>query len=190
MKQSPEHRSMPPQFGDPPLNILDNLIEGCQVIGPDWRYRYVNDAAASQERRPKEQLVARTTMEVYPGIENTPLFSVMRQCVQERPARRIENKFTFPDGSQGWFELRLEPLPEGLFILSVDITERKRATKEERMMYEVLQLVNASETLESLLQEVAEDLAFALRSAEIRRDWTAPQQTSRGSRNSSARPRN
>jgi PAS domain S-box-containing protein len=32
-----------------------------------------------------------------------------------------------PNREVGWFELRIQPMPEGLFILSIDITERKQA---------------------------------------------------------------
>jgi signal transduction histidine kinase len=39
----------------------------------------------------------------------------------------MENEFTFPDGSKGWFELRFVPVPEGVCILSLDITENKRS---------------------------------------------------------------
>ena len=33
----------------------------------------------------------------------------------------------FPDRSTGWFDVRSQPVPEGVFVLSIDITERKRA---------------------------------------------------------------
>lgn len=45
--------------------------------------------------------------------------------MHERVADEIENLFVYPDGETGWFELRVEPVPEGLMILSLDITERK-----------------------------------------------------------------
>ena len=117
-----------------PRNILDSLLEGCQVIGFDWRYLYVNEAAARQGRRPKEELLGRTMMEAYPGIEDTPMFAVLRQCMEERRPNQIENEFTFPDGSKGWFELRLEPVPDGVFILSLEITEQKRAEEARRRL--------------------------------------------------------
>ena len=34
--------------------IFDNFIEGCQIISSDWRYLYVNDAAARQNCAEKE----------------------------------------------------------------------------------------------------------------------------------------
>lgn len=106
---------------------MDSMMEGAQIIGFDWRYLYVNDAAAAQGHKTKEELLGQTMEQVYPGIEQTELFTVMRPCMQQRVAQRMENEFAFPDGSTGWFDLNIEPAPEGLFILSHDVTERKRA---------------------------------------------------------------
>lgn len=107
--------------------ILDSMMEGCQIIDFDWRYVYVNETAARQGRYSPEALLNRTVMEVYPGIETTELFATLRHCMETRESRRIENQFTFPDGRPGWFELSIQPAPSGLFILSTDITERKQA---------------------------------------------------------------
>lgn len=106
-------------------NTLDNMLEGCQIIDFDWRYVYVNVAAARQGHSKPEDLLQRTMMEAYPGIEKTELFRVLRRCMEERLPQNMENVFTFPDGGVGWFDLRIQPVPEGLFILSIDITERK-----------------------------------------------------------------
>src|SRR4030042_4419667 len=59
---------------------LDNMLEGCQIIGYDWRYLYVNDAAAAPGRTTKERLLGKTIMEAYGGIENTEMFSPPRKC--------------------------------------------------------------------------------------------------------------
>src|ERR1051325_1124684 len=61
--------------------ILDNLIEGCQIIGFDWRYLYVNDVTAQQGHQSKEALLGHTMMEKYPGIEITPMFAALRHCM-------------------------------------------------------------------------------------------------------------
>ncbi len=107
--------------------VLDSMMEGCQIIDFEWRYIYLNDIAATQSRYPREALLNHTMMEMYPGIENTGLFDAMRLCMQERVPARMENQFTFPDGSLGWFELSIQPALQGIFILSADITERKLA---------------------------------------------------------------
>jgi PAS domain S-box-containing protein len=113
-------------------HAMDNMLAGCQIIGFDWRYRYMNNAAAEQGRRGKEELLGRIMTEVYPGIEDEELFAVIKSCMEERTSHHTEGEFTFPDGAKGWFELRIQPVPEGVFILSVDITERRRAEQRAR----------------------------------------------------------
>jgi hypothetical protein len=69
-------------------------------------------------------------IEMYPGIEDTELFKVLKSCMEERKSHHMDNKFIYQDGSIGWFELRIHPVPEGLFILSIDITKRVREQEE------------------------------------------------------------
>src|SRR5690606_29836481 len=89
-------------------------------------------ALVRQGRRTREELIGRTMMECYPGIEATPMFTMLRRCMETRRPDRMENEFRFPDGSVGWFELRFEPMPEGVFILSLDCTDRRRAEEQLR----------------------------------------------------------
>ena len=63
---------------------LDNILEGCQIIGFDWRYLYLNDVVARHARMTKESLLGRKITEVFPGIENTEVFHFMRRCMKER----------------------------------------------------------------------------------------------------------
>jgi PAS domain S-box-containing protein len=116
---------------------MDGLIEGCQIIGFDWRFLYVNDAAARQGRKAKEAFLGRTIMEVLPGIETTELFRVLKRCLEERNTEHLVNEYSFADGSKGWFELSVQAVEEGIFLLSVDITERRKAEenlKENRAL--------------------------------------------------------
>jgi hypothetical protein len=141
-------------------STLDSLMEGCQIIGFDWRYSYINPTAARQGRKRQDELIGRAMMEAYPGIERTELFAVLRECMEKRIARRMENEFTFADGSNGLFELRIEPVPEGIFILSNDITDGRRAERRERLQYATTRILAESAGLPDaapkLLQAVCE----------------------------------
>ncbi|MBI4187920.1 MAG: GAF domain-containing protein, partial [Chloroflexi bacterium] len=106
---------------------LDGMLEGCQIIDFNWRYIYLNDTAVGHSQSIRETLLGRTMMEIYPGIENTDMFAHARRCLDERIPHRMENMFTFPDGSQKWFDLSIEPVSQGVLILSIDITEHKQA---------------------------------------------------------------
>lgn len=112
------------------LSILDSLLEGFQVIDYHWKYLYVNTTVASQGQSTIDKLLGKTMMECYPGIEDTFMFSQLRKCMDERVTLHFENEFTYNDGTRNWFELRIEPIPEGIFVLSTNITNRKKAEEE------------------------------------------------------------
>lgn len=112
------------------ISILDSLLEGFQVIDYNWKYLYVNTTVANQGQSTVDRLLGKTMMECYPGIEDTYMFSQLQKCMDERVTLQFENEFVYNDGSKNWFELRIEPIPEGVFILSTNITNRKEAEEE------------------------------------------------------------
>lgn len=121
---------------------FDELREGCQILDFDWRYLYINDAAVSHGRQPKPQLLGRTLLECYPGVEASALFATLRRCMAERTTAQIENEFVYADGSTAWFELRIQPVPQGLFILSLDITARHRAEAQLQRLHRTLTVLS------------------------------------------------
>lgn len=113
------------QFKDDILNVL---IEGFQLISYEWKYLYVNEAVIKHSKyNSKEELMGYTMMEKYPGIEKTPLFRELEKCMVDREPISFINEFEYPDGTKGWFDLRIHPVPEGIYILSIDISDQKKA---------------------------------------------------------------
>lgn len=129
-------------------SLFDHMIEGCQIIDQDFRYLYVNEAVVKQSRHTKEELLGRTMMEAYPGIENTEMFTHLRFCMEKHEPQQMENEFTFPNGSKGWFTVLMEPIPKGIFVLSLDITERKRVEKD---------LEDAKVAARNVIEDLAEE---------------------------------
>ncbi len=108
-------------------DTLDCLIEGCQIIGFDWKCLYVNDSAMLQVRRNREELFGHTLKEIYPGIEGTDLFATFNRCMKERKPQRIVGELAWPDGSMGSFEISIQPVPEGMMILTQNLKSQSEA---------------------------------------------------------------
>ncbi|MBA4410444.1 MAG: hypothetical protein C0397_13605 [Odoribacter sp.] len=108
-------------------STLNQMIESCQIIDFDWKYIYLNDVADKQNRRPKEELLGNKLMDMWPGIEATEVFQMMKRCMDSRLAQHQEVEFTFADGAKEWFDVNIEPSSEGIFVMSANITERKQA---------------------------------------------------------------
>ena len=131
---------------------FEHMLEGAQIIGFDWRYLYLNDMAQAHSRRPKDELLSNRYMDMWPGSEGTHLFAMMKRCMDDRTPCRMQNEFVYPDGRVHWFELSIQPSPEGIFILSIDITERKQAEIELRRSEELYR--GLTKTLDSVVAAV------------------------------------
>lgn len=110
--------------------VFDQATIGFQVIDTDWRYVFANQTVAKQAENTPDALVGHTMMEMYPGIEKTPLFTQLKKCMDERVGIHMKNEFVFPDGKKVWFQLFIHPWSGGIMIFSVDINEHKLAEQK------------------------------------------------------------
>jgi PAS domain S-box-containing protein len=150
----PEHRSLP---GERLTSVLDALMEGFQILDFDLRYLYLNEAAAMQGRATRVSLLGRTLSECYPGVEQSELYTHLRRCLSERTSQTFENEFQYPDGSIAYFELRVEPVPEGVSVLSIDISTRRQAEVRLRESEERLRHAQRMESVGMLAAGIAHD---------------------------------
>ena len=125
-------------------NILDNMNEGFQIIGFDWCYKYLNKTAVIHARFEKEQLIDQKMMDIFPDIENTRLFELLQETMEDRLPYQFENEFIYPDGHKRIFLINIQPIAEGISVLSIDITDHKIAEAALRVSEEKNQAILAS----------------------------------------------
>lgn len=119
------------------ISTLDNMLEGCQIIGFDWRYIYVNHSAARSARIPRDSIIGHTVLEKFPHIGDTELYAAIQRCLDERIPHRAELEFMYEDGDKAWFDFSIQPVPEGVFILTLDVSQARQThlalkTSEEK----------------------------------------------------------
>jgi PAS domain S-box-containing protein len=106
---------------------FDNMLEGVQIHDFNWRFVYVNDTIVKHTKFKRKDLIGYTLMDKYPGIEKTELFKKVERCMKERVTERLETEFVHADGKIAHYQISVKPIPEGVFLLSIDITKRKIA---------------------------------------------------------------
>jgi|GEM_PF-6360711 len=137
------------------FETLDAMFEGVQIIDRNFRYLYINKTAANHGHSTPEKLIGQSMAAAYPGIEETEMFRQLESCMDTRRPQQLVNRFEYPDGGIGWFDLRFDPVPNGVLILSIDISEVKNAQEALRQSNEKL-----GATLESMAEAVITTDAF------------------------------
>jgi PAS domain S-box-containing protein len=113
---------------------LDNLIEGCQIIGFDETYHYINVVAEKHIGIEKDKLLGKHITEIWGNAGNAEIFSKTKECLTDRQKKVFETLFEYSDGTQKWYDLKIYAVPEGVFILSYDITDKKAAEEEQKKL--------------------------------------------------------
>jgi PAS domain S-box-containing protein len=112
--------------------ILESISDGFNAFDREWRYIYVNAAAAKMVGKAPEEMLGRNLWETWPHVADSPFGDAYRRAVAENVPVQVEA--FYPDLFNAWFEVRCYPSPEGLTVFFTDTTERRRVEEELRMM--------------------------------------------------------
>ncbi|HBQ64167.1 MAG TPA: hypothetical protein DD727_04440, partial [Clostridiales bacterium] len=112
-------------------NLIEALPDSIAVLDYEWRYVMLNKAAVeTMTKLPAETLIGVKFTDFQPGVENTSFFKVYEEVMQNRKSQTITDEYTFPDGRSGIYEVRVLPVPEGIMLIGLDLTERMENEKK------------------------------------------------------------
>jgi PAS domain S-box-containing protein len=137
--------------------IVESISDPFVVQDADFRFRYINDAAAEvigeSKRIPAAEMVGRVLWELYPEIVGTPMEREMKRAARERTPISFE---AFYAERGKWSQLYCYPLPDGgLATQWKDITARKKAEEAMHYLDRATELLTAPLDAERRLQDLA-----------------------------------
>jgi PAS domain S-box-containing protein len=134
----------------PPLELLEHLPAAFAVLGQDWRVDYLNRLAERLVGRPAGEVLGRPLWSAVPVLVGTPVEAGFRAAADSGRTVRFE---TVLPGVRGrWWEVSAWPVPGGLAVHLVDVSDRRTAEESARRA--------AART--ALLARLAADLSGAL----------------------------
>lgn len=149
-------------------NVLSSISDAFATLDHQGRYTYVNKRAAEMYGHSANELLGKKLWEVFPEWMGSTFHSRVHKAITEQKPSLFETFVPFLDR---WFNNRIYPSADGITIFSTDITDRKNAEADLRML---------NQTLEQRIREhtaAAEQRAHQLRALAI--ELTQTEQTER-----------
>ena len=135
--------------------ILDSIVDPFVVQDAEWRFRFINDAAAEilSSHGNREELLGRVLWDVYPDIVGTPFEREMRRAARDRTPVTFE---AFYPERGSWAELHCYPLADGgLATQWRNVTAKKKAEEARRYLDGVTELLTSPLDPEERLADLA-----------------------------------
>lgn len=137
--------------------ILESIADPFIVLDSQWRYRFVNAAAASMMESVSgvtpNELVGGSIWEMFPQTVGSDLERNIRRSARDRVAMSFE---WFNPQRRHWALLHCYPLPDGgLAIQWRDITENKRTEEANNYLTQASDILNRSLNYEETLTDLA-----------------------------------
>lgn len=147
--------------------IVESIQDGFMVLDSDWRITFLSprgDEIVAPLGR--AEVLGRSLWEAFPEVLGTVFEEGLRRAARDRAMTAVEGYFP---PLEAWFDVRAYPSDEGLSILFLDITERKRGEERQRLLMRELdhRAKNALNVVQSVVQltraDTIDDFTAAVR---------------------------
>ncbi|HVR98851.1 MAG TPA: ATP-binding protein [Thermoanaerobaculia bacterium] len=114
-------------------SVLAGISDAFVVLDRDWHFVFVNDKAAEFAGMTREEMLGKVCWEVFPTSVGSQFHAELQRAMQHQIPVRFEG---YHSRLNGWLENRVYPVPQGLAMLSADVTARKRTEDALRFLAE------------------------------------------------------
>lgn len=107
---------------------LANSRDQITVVDSQWRYAYVNERVLELNDARREDMLGATMWSRYPQMLGTEFEALARRAMAQRTRESLDYLHPL---RQRWYEVRIEPTPDGgLAFVALDVTERRELEAE------------------------------------------------------------
>lgn len=107
--------------------ILHGVSDPFIALDTEWRFVYLNHAAATYFGRPAAELLGRGMWDVFPEGVGRAFYLAYHRAMAEQRSLQVEEYYEPWDR---WYENRIVPSPRGLTIFFSDVTDRHRLQQD------------------------------------------------------------
>lgn len=104
-------------------NIFESITDCFYALDADWRFTYVNPQAEAYFNRPKETMLGRVYVDVFPLTRDSEALARLQEAMSEQ--KPVQFEIISPTTGK-WVDVHVFPADGGLVVYFRDITERHR----------------------------------------------------------------
>ncbi|MEJ5945775.1 SpoIIE family protein phosphatase [Pseudokineococcus basanitobsidens] len=109
--------------------VLEAMPAAFCALDRDFRFTYVNAEAERLLQRERTELLGGSLWALFPATVGTSFEREYRDAVESARPRSFETYYPAP--LDGWFEVRVWPVPDGLSVYFLDVSERRAAAERQ-----------------------------------------------------------
>ncbi len=115
---------------------LNNISDGFVSLDTNWCYTYVNKKAGELLRRSPKSLIGKHIWTEFPEGVGRAFYKAYYKAVETQKTIYFEDYYKPFDR---WFENRIYPSSDGLTIYFTDITDKKKADRNNQMLLSLIE---------------------------------------------------
>jgi signal transduction histidine kinase len=126
------------------VQVLESIPEACYFLSSDWEIDYINKAGYYYVELlepyihvTKDEIIGSFFGDLFSGFKGTDLYHTFQEANEEQIPKILEYQSRF---LKRWFEIKIYPNENGLFVVLIDITDSK-ASEKQRQQFEKLHII-------------------------------------------------
>lgn len=148
-------------------SLLEDVSDGFIALDESLHYTYVNPQVCRMVQLSPDQMLGKYIWDLFPDVVGTATYHAIEKARTEGVSVINEDYYAPLDL---WQENRIYPGANGLSLFISDISERKRAEREQKLLQELTDVLQVEENLQDSLQSVLE-LIVAFSEADLAEIW-------------------